>query len=86
MKWLYNVLSWGFTCLVVALLTLLVGSFVFNVKVFAYSAYSSSSAPPGYVRCAPCNASVFDSKGTCGYPPCGGCVLGGVCPPFVYYL
>jgi hypothetical protein len=84
MKWLSSFLSWGFTCLAVALLSLLVGSFLFNAKAKANSPYCSD-CPPGYTVCNKCNATINFYPGTCGPAVCGGCPLGGTCPPFVPY-
>lgn len=54
MKWLCNVLSWCFTYMAVALLSLLVGSFLLNIKAGALSPHSPTSThfgPPKTPSC-----------------------------------
>lgn len=80
MKWLCNVLSWYFTCLAVALLSLLVGSFVLNAKV---KANSPATYDPYSTVCGGCQgASIYGP----GYCPtinglrCPNCTLSDPCP------
>lgn len=63
MKWLCNVLSWCFTSAAVALLSLLVGSFLLNAKAKANSPTTSHLGVPPV--CMSCTAKAPNEPGIC---------------------
>lgn len=86
MKWLCNMLSWCFTCMAMALLSLLVGSFVLNAKVKANSYGLTSAGVPPPANTAACYTCAGATPYTLGHCPegsqtkCPDCGVGDNCP------